>query len=134
MGNSYNRSAKGSSSRSNSLSLKMKQWIYISNDGSLLLHMITTFQLSQNKKVKLKSTQERIISYYFNFIHSISVLLYLLSLRTGPGRLLTSSLALVLWYGTGPSSNFLAKILRVNTPHCFSQQTNFIFHINSLTL
>jgi hypothetical protein len=40
----------------------------------------------------------------------------LTSLTRGPGQLKPSNLAPVLQYGSGPSSDFLAKILGVDTP------------------
>jgi hypothetical protein len=55
------------------------------------------------------------------------------TLTRGPGRLLTSDLALVLQYGSGTSSDFLAKILGVDTP-LFLCNTKFYFSLSSLLL
>jgi hypothetical protein len=51
----------------------------------------------------------------------------------GPGRLLPSDSALVLKYGSGSSSDFLAKILSVDTPP-FLWKTQFYFPLSSLLL
>jgi hypothetical protein len=51
----------------------------------------------------------------------------------GHSQLLPSDLAPVLQYGSGPSSDFLAKILGVNTPHFF-HITQFYFPLSSLLL
>jgi hypothetical protein len=45
---------------------------------------------------------------------------FIITLTRGPGRLLPSDSAVVLQYGSGPSSDFLAKTLGVDTPkHSF---------------
>jgi hypothetical protein len=55
------------------------------------------------------------------------------SLTRGPGRLLSSDLALVLQYDSGPPSDFLAKILGVDTP-LFLCNTQFYFSLSLLLL
>jgi hypothetical protein len=56
---------------------------------------------------------------------------YLFSLTRGPSQLLPSDSALVLQYGSGPSSDFLAKILGVDTLW-FLCNTQFYFPFSSL--
>jgi hypothetical protein len=55
------------------------------------------------------------------------------NLARGPGQLKSSNLALVLQYGSGPSPNFLAKILGVITS-LFLCKTPFYFSLSSLLI
>jgi hypothetical protein len=55
------------------------------------------------------------------------------TLTRGPGQLLPCDSDPVLQYGSGPSSDFLAKILGVDTP-LFLWKTQFYFLLSSLLL
>jgi hypothetical protein len=55
------------------------------------------------------------------------------ALTRGPSQLLPSDSAPVLQYGSGPSSDFLAKIFGVDTPR-FLCSTQFYFPLSSLLL
>jgi hypothetical protein len=57
----------------------------------------------------------------------------ILILKRGPSRLLPSDSAPILQYGNGPSSDFLAKILGVDTPPLL-WKTQFYFSLVSLFL
>jgi hypothetical protein len=62
--------------------------------------------------------------------HERTHLHYRAALTRGPGRLLPSDSAPILQYGSGPSSDLLAKVLGADTPP-FLWKTQFYFPLYS---